>query len=177
MWRFYFLFMWEWGSCLICTDPSSHTMPDLYRLGCGPHIAVWNVVPQVIIWGTFTWKSMVQTYSCQPGLRVWLSQKGIQREKSASKYKLKVGGFFLLPYGFLRDRSEGKGEKWFFSVGQTLDPSRCLQILIKLLCAFSCYHAGLGTLSKGNCTETKAYAHWHERSSHLLKVFGLRWVS
>lgn len=108
--------MWEWGSCLICTDPSSHTMPDLYRLGRGPHAVVWNLVPQVIIWGTRTWKLMVQTHSCQPGLRVWLSQKGIQGKQSASKYKLRVGDFFLLPYGFLRGRSEGKvksGSSWW----------------------------------------------------------------
>lgn len=169
--------MWELGSCLICADPSSHTMPDLYRLGRGPHVAVWNTVPQVIIWGKFTWKSMVQAHSCQPGLRLWLSQKGIQRGKSASKYKLRVGFFFSSSLCISKRQKWGKGEKWFFLGGQTLDPSRCLKILIKLLCAFSCYHAGLGTLSKGNCRETKAYAHWHEISSHLLKVFGLLWES
>lgn len=102
--------MWEWGSYLICTDPSSHTMPDLYHLGRGPQAVVGNLLPQVIIWGTCTWKLMVQTYSCQPGLSVWLSQKGIQGKQSASKYKLRVEEFFffLLPYGFLRGRSEGK---------------------------------------------------------------------
>lgn len=37
---------------------------------------------------------MVQAHCCQPGLQLCLSQKGIQREKSASKYKLKVGVVF-----------------------------------------------------------------------------------
>lgn len=46
--------------CLICTDPSSHVMPDLYHSGCLPCVVVWNLLPQVIIWRTFTWKSMVQ---------------------------------------------------------------------------------------------------------------------
>lgn len=169
--------MWEWGSCLICTDPSSHTMPDPYRLGRGPHAVVWDLLPQVIIWGACTWKLMVQTHSCQPGLRVWLSQKGIQGKQSASKYKLRVGEFFSSSLWIFKRQKWGKGEKWFFLMGQTLDPSRCLKISIKLPCAFSCSPAGLGTLSKGNCTETEAHTHWHETSSHLLKVFGLLWES
>lgn len=81
MGRFYFLFMWERGSRLICTDPPSHTMPDLHRLGCGPHAAVWDAVPQVIILGTFTWKSMVQTHSCLPGSEFGWARKGF-KEKS-----------------------------------------------------------------------------------------------
>lgn len=85
-------------------------------LAAGHTLWFETLVPQVIIWGTRTWKLMVQTHSCQPGLRVWLSQKGIQGKQSASKYKLRVGDFFLLPYGFLRGRSEGKvksGSSWW----------------------------------------------------------------
>lgn len=47
------------------------------------------------------------------GLRVWLSQKGIQREKPVSKYKLQLVFFIIIITDFIflifsRQRSEGK---------------------------------------------------------------------